>query len=407
VKIPSEKLIPGIRVFISLVLTYLAVVSGLKEINSLSVPDTWMRDFLILLGFSAVSSLGLVAVKGNAVRLLLLAVRFTTIFIIGIPFGEYLSTEFVLLTALILDITFSLPVKPAIAVTALAVAGSAAGQMDFSVYYFPAGVPSKTTLTAYIFWGAAFSFFCLYVNFLRAQYKNKINESDHRGMVIEELIGANRGYLEYAAEVEMETSEKERKRIITELHDVVGQSFTNILAITDMAEKHPPDSEELEDLFSVVRSQARYGLDETRAVLYKLHTFKPTAATGLLDLNRLIAVFTKSTNLKVDVNWANLPWDLGSQYNDVVFNVIREALINSFRHGKATQISIHFRMGNQVLDIDITDNGQGAKSIIKGIGLTTMEERVNRVKGKILFKSREGEFSIHAKLPLKKDYKVL
>ncbi|RKX89021.1 MAG: hypothetical protein DRP70_05055 [Spirochaetes bacterium] len=399
-KMLNEKSTSLIRVLISLVLSYLALVSGLKDIASLSVPDTWIRDFLILLGLSALTSLGLVAVKKTSMILLLLAIRFITIVLIGIPFGELLSTDFVLLTALILDITFSLPLKPALAVLVLGIPVCLVSQMDFSVYYFKAGTPSEVALYAYGSWAVVFSIFGMYINSLRAQFYLKINESDHRKLVIEELVGANRGYLEYATAVELETSEKERKRIITELHDVVGQSFTNILAITDMAEKHPPDSEELEDLFSVVRSQARYGLDETRAVLYKLHTFKPIVAIGLRDLNRLIAVFSRSTHMKVDVNWANLPWDLGTEYNDTVFKVIRESLINSFRHGKATQISIHFRIDNNVLFIDITDNGQGAKSIKKGIGLSTMEERVARVKGTIDFKSGEREFSVHVRLPL-------
>ncbi len=400
-KIQSENSTTLIRVLISLILSYLVLVSGLNDIGNLSVPDTWLRDFYILFSLSSLSSLGLVAVKRNSLILMLLVVRVITILLIGVPFGEQLTAEFVLLTALILDISFSLPIKAALGALIVTVSASLVSQMDFNVYYFKVGVPSSAALFAYGSWAVVFSIFCLYINSLRNQFRLEISESDHRKMVIEELVGANRGYLEYATAVELETSEKERKRIITELHDVVGQSFTNILAITDMAVKHPPDTDELEDLFSVVRSQARYGLDETRAVLYKLHTFKPIVTTGLRDLNRLIDVFTKSTHLKVDVNWANLPWDLGDEYNDTVFNVIRESLINSFRHGKATQISIHFRMDNNVLFINITDNGQGAKSIKKGIGLSSMEERVARVKGQIDYKTGEREFSVHVKIPIR------
>lgn len=400
-KILSEHITALIRVLISLVLSYLALVSGLIDIGNLSVPDTWLRDFFILFSLSSMSSLGLVAVKRNSHILLLLVIRVITILLIGIPFGEQLTTEYILLTALILDISFSLPFKPALGTLIVTISVSLVSQMDFNVYYFKVGVPSRAALFSYGSWAVIFSIFCLYINSLRNQFRQKISESDHRKLVIEELVGANRGYLEYATAVELETSEKERKRIITELHDVVGQSFTNILAITDMAVKHPPDTEELEDLYSVVRSQARYGLDETRAVLYKLHTFKPIVATGLQDLNRLIAVFTRSTQLKVDVNWANLPWDLGDEYNDTVYNVIRESLINSFRHGKATRISIHFRIDHKVLFINITDNGQGTKSIKKGIGLSSMEERVARVKGQIDFKTGDKEFSVNVKIPIR------
>jgi signal transduction histidine kinase len=394
-------------VLISLVLSFLAFSTGLEDIGSMNIPDTGTRDFLILMGISAVSSLGLIAVKKMTLTLLLLSIRLITILLIGVPFGESLSTEFYLITAIIIDISFALPFKTAFGVILITIAACVASQADINAYYFHVGIPSENKLIAYGSWAVVFGIFSLYVNDLRARFRLKAEESDHRRLVIEELIGANRGYLEYASAVELETSEKERKRIITELHDVVGQSFTNILAITDMAEKHPPNSEELTDLFSVVRSQAGYGLDETRAVLYKLHTFKPTGPTGLMELHRMIAVFSKSTQLKVDVNWANLPWDLGPELNDTVFNVIRESLINSFRHGKATQLSIHFRVDHAVLHIDIIDNGQGAKSIKKGIGLSAMEERVVSVKGQIRFSSRVGEFSINIRIPVKNSSSVL
>lgn len=398
--VSGEKATLVIRILISLVLSFLAIVSGLKDIGFIGVPDTWLRDFLILLSISSVSSLGLAAVKRTSVILLLLSVRGVTVLLMGLPFGEQLSTEFILITALISDITFSLKMKPAIAFLSGVLPLCLISQMDLNVYYSQAGVPSEISFFAYGLWAVVYSIFGLYIGSLRSRLDLISNESDHRKSVIEELIGANRGYLEYATAVELETSEKERKRIITELHDVVGQSFTNILAITDMAEKQPPDTEELEDLFSVIRSQARYGLDETRAVLYKLHTFQPIVATGLRELNRLITVFTKSTHLKVDVNWANLPWDLGQEYNSTVFNIIRESLVNSFRHGKATRISIHFRVESGELFVDIVDNGRGTKSIKKGIGLSSMEERVAGLKGEIHFQSRENEFSVHVRLPL-------
>lgn len=385
---------------LSLILSGLALSSGLVEISHLSVPETWTRDFLIFLGISAISSLGMVITGKLSIRILLLSVRIVTILLIGIPFGTRLTTEFYLMTALIIDISFALPLKPAIVAVVLSLAASLITQTGISAYYFKTELPFRTDLLSFAAWTAAFSLIMLYLNFSRSRMVRISDESDHRRLVIEELIGANRGYMEYASAVEQETADKERKRIITELHDVVGQSFTNILAITDMTEKHPPEADELADVFSVVKSQARYGLDETRAVLYKLHTFKATGPAGLKEFHRLISIFRKSTQLKVEVNWANLPWDMGREINDAVYKVIRESLINSFRHGKATRITIHFRLDRNLLFIDIVDNGKGSKTLNKGIGLTAMEERVAAVGGTIRFDSSEKEFSVNVEVPI-------
>ena len=391
----------------SLGLAFLALKSGTLAIAGMAIPDTWNRDFHILLGISTSASLAMIFWNSTPARGVLIGLRTVTVFLLFVPFGGIKSVETYLLTSLVIDCSFALKFVPALVMTVVAVAGSLVMQAGWSAYYFPVDVPTGIDEAAFGIWGIILGAFCLYMNRLQELHRRLGSESSRRRQVIEELIGANRGYLEYASVVEEETTDKERKRIITELHDIVGQSFTNILAITEMAAKHPPTREEMEDVFSVVTSQARSGLDETRAILYKLHTFKAMAPAGLKEFHRLVEVFSRSTGIQVDVNWSNLPWDLGRNLNLLVHKLIRESLVNSFRHGRARHISVHFRVEDQLLHIDVIDDGKGGASFEKGIGLSSLEEQVVRSSGTVLFSGGERGFSVHAELPLQADAPTL
>jgi len=398
-KIAPERTIIPVHLILTAGLHGIAFLTGLRGMESLPVPPEWTRDFCVLTALTFACSAALVFNRKKSVMLFLFTIRFLSFFIIGIPFGDRVTTEFFLLTSVILEIFFCLPFLPAACVSVPVLLMTLFLQQDFSVYFLTSASPGITSTLALAAWGVMMILLGGFLNSLYHSYLNSRRETEYQQSVINELIGANRGYLEYATNVEVESTEKERKRIITELHDIIGQSFTNILAITDASAKHPPSEEELEDVFSVVRSLARSGLQETRSVLYRLHTLKTVKQRGLKELYNLISIFEQSTKVKVTADWSNYPWNPGSVLNNVVYKVLREALINSFRHGKATSVSVHFwKVGNRV-NVDIQDNGSGAAVIKEGIGLSSMQEQVRLAEGTIRFASSARGFGIHFELP--------
>ena len=394
--IRPEQAVCPVHLVLSAGLHTAALLTGLQ--NS-AVPMEWLRDFSVLMGAAFTCSIALVFVKRQSARLLLFILRITVFFIIGIPFGSSITVEGLILTSIILDFHFQLPPLRAIWFSLLLISAVLIFQQDFSIYNLRSGKPDGIDLILLGLWGGLVNFFTGLFNLTLSIYLEKKQEIEYQYSVIDELIGANRGYLEYASSIEAESTERERKRIITELHDIVGQSFTNILAITNASKKHPPGEEELEDVFSVIRSQAQSGLMETRSVLYRLHTFKEIRHRGLKELHNLISIFERSTKVTVKTDWSNYPWNPGSALNAVVYKVVRESLINSFRHGKATLVDIHFWKLQHRINIHIQDNGTGASIIKKGIGLKSMEDEVKKQGGTIRFEGSAGGFGVHFQLP--------
>jgi signal transduction histidine kinase len=72
------------------------------------------------------------------------------------------------------------------------------------------------------------------------------------------------------------------------------------------------------------------------------------------------------------------------------------------RHGKATKVRVSFWVKEEELLLSIADNGKGATEIVKGIGLTGMEERLSALGGRVDAGAvSEGGFSLSVKVPLK------
>lgn len=395
-RIKPEEAVSSVHFILTAGLHVIALLTGL---GNTTLPAEWIRDFRVLMAVTSACAVTLIFVRKKPALLLFFILRIATFLLIGIPFGNRIMVEVTILASIILTLHFRFPPIRAALVSLLLISAVLIFQQDFSVYGLHRGKPDIVNLVILGLSGGIFTLFAGLFNRIFSLYQENKRELEYQYSVIDGLIGANRGYLEYASNVEVESTEKERKRIITELHDIVGQSFTNILAITDASRKHPPGQGELEDVFSVIRSQAQSGLRETRSVLYRLHTFKDVRHKGLKELHHLISTFEQSTRVAVRTDWSNYPWDPGSPLNAVVYKVVRESLINSFRHGKASLVDIHFWKSGNRINIHIRDNGTGAAVIKKGIGLKSMEDEVKKQGGTIEFESSARGFGVHFQLP--------
>ncbi len=228
------------------------------------------------------------------------------------------------------------------------------------------------------------------------------NEKLHSSVL--QLTSANTEFLEQATNASEESAVLERHRITRDLHDVVGQTLTNIIMMMDAAlhrKAHEP--EETVKLLKWIRKQAQTGLEETRGVLYELRSFKPTTLRGLKALKKLIETFGRLSRIKTKVEWGNLPWTFQRDQEHAVYHLVQAALSNSFRHGSATRIDLHFQVDRGVLHILIRDNGKGGADAASGLGQRGMEERLARWAGSVSFHSEPYGYVVSAALPLVAD----
>jgi len=207
--------------------------------------------------------------------------------------------------------------------------------------------------------------------------------------------------------------EIERRRFSQDLHDEIGHNLIVLklyleLMARDYKKGRTEDVvEKLEEAMSLVSqsitSARRLVLDLGPAVLDQL---------DLLSSFKVYACqFAARTGIKVDVRGRDNP-NMPRVYATALYRVFQGALSNVARHskGKRVQVTVGTITGS-IIRMTIEDNGVGF--VIKKLraketfGLTAMQERIERVGGQFLLKSRQTSPSdrrsgtrIDVKLPL-------
>lgn len=364
------------------------------------LPEDWGVDFAVLLSLSAVSAICMHAIGRNAIKWPATAIRLIVFFIIGVPFGDFLDIEYLLLFSLLLDLGYLFPTPAGIVLSVLAIGISSVLQLPMSIYSVPRPAPGFIGMSLYVLIGTTVSVLVIFLR--KALDENDVADGRIKGLndIVSRLMGANRGYLEYASQVEKETTENERTRIIQELHDVVGKAFTNIYAMMDASLKHPPEGKDEDtELHLWAKELAQQGLTETRAVLYRLREIQDTNLGGVEALTNLITTFEKATKIRVEVSWGNLPWRIAPLADTVIYTSVQESLVNSFRHGKATSIHIQFWIDGRHLIVDVADNGTGVADEKKGIGQAGIERRVKKLGGQVIFAGTRDGYRVRITIP--------
>lgn len=247
-----------------------------------------------------------------------------------------------------------------------------------------------------------FYVFMLIFNYLIDKLITERGTVIHQDLAMRQLSQINHQLQEYAKVRGEEAEKNERMRITRDMHDSCGYSFVNIIAILDAVMSNPDISrEDFADSLMTVRNLASKGLKETRKTLHMIRDIESPIDSNIKAIWETKKIFSTVTGIKVKIQTGNLKKDYGPTINAIIIHALREALTNAVRHGRAKNIDVSFWDDNYTLVMTVTDDGIGAKEIVKGIGFAGMEERLAKVYGSLNFStSKDGGFSIRIQIPL-------
>jgi signal transduction histidine kinase len=135
--------------------------------------------------------------------------------------------------------------------------------------------------------------------------------------------------------------------------------------------------------------------------LRKLREEQPGLTNSPRAIFKIVSIFRKITGIEVELSLGNMPHYLSQELNLALYRTVQEALTNAVRHGKANHVRVSFWVNAGELRLTITDNGKGAFEVVKGIGLTGMEERIGALGGTVqIGRAAEGGFSLAVQVPL-------
>jgi signal transduction histidine kinase len=335
-------------------------------------------------------------------RLSLLALtQFIVIFthIAQSPVTTILLTSVVILSVAIYDGLISL-----ILFSLLMTLESACVMMMYLLKNNTAGLYIAIQLGGYFF----LSFVLCGGSFLVIRYRERLIDAlvriDKLDQALVNMNRANREYQDYLREVEARSTSSERRRIVRDIHDIVGYALTNNIMLMEMAtDMMKEDPLEVSKLINLARDNAQEGLSHIRSILYDYQSQRDDNVEGLSAITKLISVFELATGIKVDRDFIAIPATFGYEIDSIVYHLIEEGMMNSFRHGNADRIRILLIRETGTLRVIVRDNGIGCEEPVDGIGLAGMRERVRKAKGEITIGSVADGFEIKAAIPLKNE----
>lgn len=188
------------------------------------------------------------------------------------------------------------------------------------------------------------------------------------------IDNARIGYLATAAE---------RDRISRDLHDVLGQSLTEVIVRAQLVRRlASTDGDRAVTEASEIERTARQALDEVRAVV---RGWREVRLEDELEVARR-TLATADIELTVD---RDERFDPPPTTESALALALREAVTNVVRHAEATRCVIALRRDGNQDKLQISDDGRGA-DIVAGSGLTGMRERILALGGGVAIESGDG-----------------
>ena len=191
--------------------------------------------------------------------------------------------------------------------------------------------------------------------------------------------------------------EDERSGIARDLHDDIGQQLAAVTIELSAIEQRLKKREEVIGAIVRVRRIASDLADKVRQTSHMLHP-------GVLKHAGLAAALASHCDAIVAQHQVRVAFEPHGTFdgvaNDValcVYRVAQQALHNVVRHAHATQAHVTLTRRNDTIELVVADNGRGfdpAKARARGMGLMSIEERVNLAGGTMIIDSTEGGGSI-------------
>ena len=191
----------------------------------------------------------------------------------------------------------------------------------------------------------------------------------------------------------VDAAAKERQRIASEVHDIVGHALSVVLLQAGGARRivadHPQRARELMESIESTGRDAFRDLDVALGLVDG--SSGPALGRGLADLDEMVAAVRRA-GVAIDVTVDGEPRSLPRLIDWSAFRIVQEALTNVVKHAEGTQARVFIRYGPKDVRIEVIDgtsilttNGRGAVAYGtgEGRGLVGMRERVTVLGGQL------------------------
>jgi signal transduction histidine kinase len=177
---------------------------------------------------------------------------------------------------------------------------------------------------------------------------------------------------------------RERQRIMADMHDGLGSSLVALLGAVQSGETSLPD----------VERRLHEALQELRLAVDALEPTDGDLGVILGNVRHRMRAAIESSGVRFHWEVGELPQlpSLTPKAVLAIQRVVLEALTNSLRHARATDVTVSTKVNGSSLQIGVSDDGIGfdESSITPGRGLESLRQRARGLGGNVEIRTSRG-----------------
>lgn len=181
-----------------------------------------------------------------------------------------------------------------------------------------------------------------------------------------------------------EGKEEERNRLAKEMHDGVS----NQLLAIEMKLQSDGLTPQTMQMLSESREQVRRVSHELMPPNFEHATLDESLRNYVEELNGVKGCEISYRSEYDQTDWGDIP----QEKSLAIYRIVQETVSNVLKHAGATLIAVVLQRKEGKIFITVADNGKndGTVSKERGIGLRTMQQRVDAIGGRIKTSTRQG-----------------
>lgn len=196
----------------------------------------------------------------------------------------------------------------------------------------------------------------------------------------------------------IEAQEQERQRLVRQLHDGPAQSLTNLILQAEICERvFDSDTERARHELSELKTAVTATFQKVRDYMFDLRPMMLDDLGLIPTLRRYVDHYNEKSGVPAVLTVTGAERRFASYKEVVIFRVIQELLANVRAHSHATRAQVFLDVSEDLVQATVEDNGSGfnVSEVLtaaqpKGIGLSTLKERVAMLGGEIRIDSAIG-----------------
>jgi PAS domain S-box-containing protein len=205
------------------------------------------------------------------------------------------------------------------------------------------------------------------------------------------------------------SQEDERKHIARELHDDLNQRVVSLaITIGKLSRQLTHANEPIRNQIAKLEQRTTGLYEHIRQISHELHS--PALEHGGLSpaLELYCSEFAELEGVQVTLDILDVSDALSPEVSLCLYRVVQESLRNVARHSGTKNAKVKLIGSREAIDLLVADDGVGfdlqQSRARGGLGLASMEERINLLSGKLQIESQSGSGTrLMVHIPLRRE----